>query len=230
MTTPEVKKIYSTDQKLYVGMTQDEAYKQEDANVIKLFNYADINKDKVIDEKEMLRYNGPIIVENKETDKERIVGAFNSALIGGSISLNVIQDNTREYYPGLTVEQTKDENDYVERFREIDNAPCDGVLSENEIKDTLLKKKNQLSDKLKKIKRTDNIISAGFGVVGTVVAGMMIVPAAATIAGGIALTTLAGGAIYGLARGTLAFFDSWDRHELKGEIQEIDNALTDNEK
>lgn len=52
-------KMYSKDGKLWVNMTQREAYK--DDKLLELFTFADANGDKVLDKDEISRYNGPTI-------------------------------------------------------------------------------------------------------------------------------------------------------------------------
>lgn len=98
-------RVYSDDGKLWVGMTQKDAY--QDEKLLELFTFADVNKDRVLDESEILRHNGP------------------------SIHIN----NQGDFYPGLKLENVSQR--FQETFREIDATPRDGIIQENEIKDYL---------------------------------------------------------------------------------------------
>lgn len=102
-------KEYSKDGKLWVGMTQKDAYLDDELS--KLFSYADVNKDRVLDKDEIARYNGPTLVTS---DKGT-------------------------YYPGLLLEQVP--QGLQEAFKEIDSAPRDGIIQENEIQEYADKKK-----------------------------------------------------------------------------------------
>lgn len=123
-------RIYSNDGKLWAGMTQKDAYNDE--NLLKVFTFADKNGDRVLDEKEIIRYNGPILIEDVTTKEGRFLG-YHSGIFGGVISGNITMTDEVEYYPGLTIEEMSHEHS-IETFRKIDSAPTDGVIQENEVK------------------------------------------------------------------------------------------------
>lgn len=102
-------KEYSKDGKLWVGMTQKDAYLDDELS--KLFLDADVNIDRVLDEDEIARYNGPTLVTSEKGT----------------------------YYPGLQLEQVP--QCLQEAFKEIDSAPRDGVIQENEIQEYVQKRK-----------------------------------------------------------------------------------------
>ena len=106
-------KEYSKDGKLWVGMTQKDAYLDDELS--KLFYSADVNKDRALDKDEIARYNGPTLVTS---DKGT-------------------------YYPGLQLEQVP--QGLQEAFKEIDSAPRDGVIQENEIQEYVQKRKKSAS-------------------------------------------------------------------------------------
>ena len=112
-------KEYSKDGKLWVGMTQKEAYLDDELS--KLFSHVDVNNDRVLDKDEIARYNGPTLVT---CDKGT-------------------------YYPGLQLENVSPESQEV--FREIDSAPRDGILQENELQ--------EYGDKLKKSESKGKLLS-----------------------------------------------------------------------
>jgi hypothetical protein len=129
-TTPSVS---SSDGKFYSGMTQQEAY--ADKELLDLFTFADKNGDKVIDEKEIIRYDGPILLENIETNTGRFIGSYNGYSgpysSSGNTSGSIISRNEVEYYPGLKIEEM-DERASIHTFRNLDyNA--DGELVKEEI-------------------------------------------------------------------------------------------------
>lgn len=106
-------KEYSKDGKLWVGMTQKDAYLDDELS--KLFSSADVNKDRVLDKDEIARYSGPTLVTS---DKGT-------------------------YYPGLQLEKVP--QGLQEAFKEIDSAPRDGVIQENEIQEYVEKRKKSAS-------------------------------------------------------------------------------------
>lgn len=108
-------KVYTNDGKLWSGMTQKEAY--QDDKLLELFNFANVNKDKVLDENEISRYNGPTIHIN----------------------------NRGDFYPGLKLENIHQSS--LETFREIDAAPRDGVIQKNEIDDYVYNYKKDSKEK-----------------------------------------------------------------------------------
>lgn len=62
MSINEVNKVYSNDGKIYVGMQVREA--GQDKELLACFNFADKDGNGEISEKEMVRYNGPLVKSN----------------------------------------------------------------------------------------------------------------------------------------------------------------------
>lgn len=91
----------------------------KDESLLSVFTSADKNGDKVLDACEIQRYNGP----------------------------RVMSDGI-EYYPGLTLEEVNGEN-RIKTFRDIDNAPSDGVIQEDEITAYKYDKEKEAYDKQK---------------------------------------------------------------------------------
>ena len=120
----EVTRVYSVDNKIWVGMkTQDANTTEED---MKLFNFADQDGNGEISESELDRYNGPLLVENFPEKTGRIIGH------AGPFGMNglIIMDNEVDYYPGLKLEQVDKTGRVV--YNQIDTNH-DSVLSAEEM-------------------------------------------------------------------------------------------------
>ena len=110
-------RIFSSDKKIYSGMTVREGGKSEE--LYKAFSFADKDKDTIISEKEIQRYDGPIVKFTKDALDEKTVGNCNMDIKGevdgivfdhslkangnGSIDLKTTAEY--ELYPGLTIEE-----------------------------------------------------------------------------------------------------------------------------
>lgn len=129
MTLPVNNPVVTSDGKFKVGMTQQEAY--ADKELLHLFTFADHNGNKVIDEYEIARYDGPILLENLETKSGRFIGAYAGWGGAGKVSGEIISAKEVEYYPGLKVEHLN-ERASVHTFREID-TDANGELSKEEL-------------------------------------------------------------------------------------------------
>ena len=105
-------------QPIRVGMTAKEAY-FKDKKTYELFNFADKNPDKVIDEAEMRRFNGPLlVVEKDDRTKQRFIG-YQYGFGGGPIDGNIITSKEFEFYPGMKYEEV-DDPDFDLAFRDLD--------------------------------------------------------------------------------------------------------------
>lgn len=122
------RKEYSKDKKLWVGMTTKDAAKSTE--LMKIFDFADYDRNGTIDKNEMQRYNGPIIVQNIETSDTRVVGRYSNYPREGSFEGILIKDNEVDYFPGLTVEHVDEKG--RKDFTLIDKDH-NGVLSEEEV-------------------------------------------------------------------------------------------------
>ena len=107
MTRVEMSKPVVVPKEIHVGTEQKDVYK--DTKLLELFNYADKNGDKVIDESEMRRCKGPLLTVEKN-------------------------NKTLEMYPGLRADDIKSEDsEFILAYRDLDCLPTDGVLSKDEI-------------------------------------------------------------------------------------------------
>lgn len=133
-TTPQ--RIYSTDHKLWVGMTRRDAYNSDELRT--LFKSADVDGDGVLDQKNINYYDGPIFRE-KLTVKVGDASGLGYGITSegsGAVTLNsetVTRKDYADYYPGLKLEDL-DEKHSVETFRKLDVAPTDGVITKDELK------------------------------------------------------------------------------------------------
>ncbi len=125
----DVNKVTTADGKFHVGMTQQEVYANKE--LLHLFTFADHNGNKVIDEYEIERYDGPILVENIENRSGRFIGAYAGFLSAGNVAGDIISSKEVEYYPGLKVEEMS-ERASIHTFREIDEDTS-GDLSKEEL-------------------------------------------------------------------------------------------------
>lgn len=127
------QRVYSNDKQLWVGMNIKDAYQDEE--LTKIFIFADKNGDNTLDEAEITRYNSPILKSS-------------------------LGDET-EYYAGLKLEEVKSEG--KELFSYMDNAPRDGVLSDNELKAGV--------DEIKSIKNRHTTLVTGCAAAFTTIIG-----------------------------------------------------------
>lgn len=166
-----VQKVYSDDKKLYVGMKLREASKSE--ALMKIFDFADKDRNGEIDKSELYRYNGPLFVENIETSDTRVIGDYKGNVgifvSKGDFKGKLIKNNEIDYYPGLTIEKVNEKGRQV--FTQIDTNH-DGTLSKEEVQ-AVVKVKQKYDNAKKEI---DNIIksfkkrydiSLGIGLFGT---------------------------------------------------------------
>lgn len=162
----------TSDGKFYSGMTQQEAY--ADKELLDLFSFADKNTDKVIDDAEIERYNGPILLENIETKKGRFIGTYNGFsgyyYSSENVSGNIISTNEVEYYPGLTLDEL-DERASINTFRNLDYN-IDGKLSKEEIENYKdFAKYTQEMNKFEKQKNNPIYTTFCGGMLGTFISG-----------------------------------------------------------
>lgn len=151
---------------------------------MKLFTFADANGDKILDKDEILRYDGPTI--------------------------NVYCKG--DFYPGLELEKVSQHS--LETFKEIDTAPRDGVIQENEI--------NEYIDKDKKSSKKYGIIGGALGaLLGAAVGDCKANPFAfAGVARNVSKTLkygLAGAVIVGL----MGAYLGWHRLEPHTRVQNV---------
>ena len=130
----QAQKGYSDDGKLYLGMKANEA--NDDPATMQVFASADIDKDNVISEEEIARYNGPTIKINYperlgQIDGLKIVKSTRSRHIV-PFSENYTKDNVVSFYPGLKLDQVDKAGRVT--FSQIDKNK-DGVLSVDELKE-----------------------------------------------------------------------------------------------
>ena len=127
--TAKAEKVYSQDGMLYSGMTVRDAGKH--AENMKVFDYADIDKDGVISDEEFNRYNGPVLLENTADGQTK---AYPKGYTG---IFPKVSPEEVEYYPGLNIEQVNHRGRVT--FTKIDKNH-DGVLSMEEIQEGVLAK------------------------------------------------------------------------------------------
>ena len=184
--TNAVGKVYSTDQKLWVNMTREEAYKLGREN-LELFNFADKNDDQKLDTLEITRYNSPVVVENyEEASNSRIItnGRIDnrSLFVGNSIvnlGTTIITNTEEEFYAGLKLEQVSKKG--TEKFYAMD-LDNNGELSpeemeqaaeiKNRLTEALGKVKEQLVNNCKKSKCAGWLSGIGVGVGLTAIVGV----------------------------------------------------------
>ena len=126
----KAEKVYSDDGMLYSGMTVREAGKNSEN--MKVFDYADRDKDGVISDAEFNRYNGPVLVENTANGQTK---AYENGYAG---IFPQISPEEVEYYPGLNIEDVNDKGRVT--FTKLDKIKKDGVLSLEEIQKGVLSK------------------------------------------------------------------------------------------
>ena len=116
----------SLDGKIWVGMTVQQANKSP--QLMKIFNFANsINEeDNIITEDELSRYNGPLLVENFDSKKSRLIGKCGYRSMSGMI----IEQEEVDFYPGLQIERVNHKGQM--RFSQLD-INHDGKLSQKEM-------------------------------------------------------------------------------------------------
>lgn len=152
-----VAKVYSADKKLWLNMSREEAYKAGEEN-LKLFNYADKDGDKVISQKELNRYNSPVVIENyEEISNSRVVTQgkvkFNNLFVGeGKVSLTsqVITNKEEEFYAGLELKEVSAKGSEIFYAMDMNH---DGYLSQGEMK-IAAEIKTRLNKALKQIQES----------------------------------------------------------------------------
>lgn len=190
------QKVYSKDKKIFLGMTVKDASKSTE--LMKIFDFADVDKNGEIDKGELERYNGPIIVHNVETKEARVLGkyyGFHSGIFEGEI----IKKHEIDLYPGLTVEKVNDKGRIA--FTQIDTNH-DGKLSKEEITsatqdfqklEQTKQKMKQAYEKAHKATRIGAGITLGTSVAAGVVGGIVCAEVLAGIVmGGVAFIPAAG--------------------------------------
>jgi len=162
-TTAKPKdEVRSENGKIFLGMKVEEAMKSQEKMIV--FNFADIDGDGVISQKELDRYNAPILklvgedVAGKITANASVhVGMRNACLgVRGTYS----KFNSTEYYAGLTIRDVKPAG--RETFTDID-LNSDGVISKEEITTAkkIIDKKKEITEEVKKAKSKANKHSGG---------------------------------------------------------------------
>ena len=148
------EKVYSSDGKLWAGMTVEEGYKKN----YELFNFADKDGDEVLSEKEIQRYDGPILVVNREDKAYRFMGTYHGRTgfmmsHHGQVSGDIIADRECEFYPGLELGDVKDQ-EFNMVFSSLD-LDKDRKLSAEEMKKyyDYVARKEEYAAKQKEIKQ-----------------------------------------------------------------------------
>ncbi len=152
MTTPIQAKVYSNDGKLFTGMTLQDV--KGDDKALALFNFADRDGNAKISDDEMVRYNNPILVKNKETNEVRIIEKPSENTLD-------IQENEVDFYVGQKAENLEKEARKAFLSIDINN---DGQISKEELAEVikLEKKINELKQDFEK-KRDINDFMTGLG-------------------------------------------------------------------
>ena len=192
----QTQKVYSNDKKIFIGMTVKDASKSTE--LMKIFDFADADKNGEIDKGELERYNGPIIVHNVETKEARVLGRH-YGFFSGTFEGDIIKKHEIDLYPGLTVEKVNDKGRIA--FTQIDTNH-DGKLSKEEITTVAqeFKKLEQTKQKMKQVYektykacRTGAGITLGTGVAAGLVGGIACAEVlAGVVIGGIAFIPAAG--------------------------------------
>lgn len=169
--TAKAEKVYSNDGMLYSGMTVNEA--NSDPTKMQIFASADIDKDNVISEEEMARYNGPTIEINYperlgQIDGLKIVRTRTASNVV-PFSENYSKDNVVSFYPGLKLDKVDGAGRVT--FSQIDKDK-DGVLSVYELKEAeQFNKKTDESCKKITMRPKDIASTAVFGPLFGAIAG-----------------------------------------------------------
>ena len=166
----KAEKVYSDDGMLYSGMTVRDAGKNSEN--MKVFDYADRDKDGVISDAEFNRYNGPVLVENTANGQTK---AYENGYAG---IFPQISPEEVEYYPGLNIEDVNDKGRVT--FTKLDKIKKDGVLSLEEIQNAVSVKNNvdnakqQMKNEAKASKRGKSLFDIGYvlSCAGITVAGL----------------------------------------------------------
>lgn len=174
---PITAKVYSNDNKLWLKMTRDEAYSCG-KETLELFNYADKDGNLEISQKELNRYNSPVIIENYEkVENSRIVtngtvknpSLFVEEADYSSVSHTIISSE-EEFFAGLTLQEVSKEGTAI--FYAIDTdhdkvISADEITQASEIKTRISNAQQELENgikkKSKKWLRNSTLIGAGVG-------------------------------------------------------------------
>ena len=119
--TKSIQRIYSNDKKIWVGMKLTDANKSPDD--IRIFNFADKNRNGEISKEELDRYNGPILAEDISKNKGRMINYKSPKAIE-------LRKNEIDYYPGLKFEQVNQRGRVI--YGAIDSNH-ENILSKNEL-------------------------------------------------------------------------------------------------
>ncbi len=157
--TNTVGKVYSSDQKLWVGMSREDAYKLGEEN-LQLFNFADKNNDMQLDSLEITRYNSPVVVENyEEVSNSRIITngkvdtkSFFNSQSTVNLSTKIITNTEEEFYAGLKLEQVSKEGSEIFYAMDVDR---NGELSAEEM-EQVAEIKNKIGEALNNLKAQYN--------------------------------------------------------------------------
>lgn len=151
----DTARVYSNDQKLWTNMTREDAYRLGEEN-LQLFNFADKNNDKMLDDLEITRYNSPVIVENyEETNNSRIItnGRIDARCIfldsGLKLSTQIITSTEEEFYAGLKLEEVSKKGSEVFFAMDVDK---NGELSAEEM-EQVAEIKNKTKEALDAIRK-----------------------------------------------------------------------------
>ena len=212
--TNTVGKVYSNDQKLWAGMSREDAYKLGEEN-LQLFNFADKKNDMQLDSLEITRYNSPVVVENyEEVSNSRIITngkvdtkSFFNSQSAVNLSTKIIRNTEEEFYAGLKLENVSKKGSEIFYAMDVDR---NGELSAEEM-EQVAEIKNKIGEALNKLKAQCNksgkkVWGAFYGGIGAgAVAGAGIACALEGLVYGGALI-LGGltGAIAGVAIGLVA--------------------------
>jgi len=185
---PAQQRVYSNDKKIYLGMTVRDASKSTET--MKIFDFADIDKNGKIDKEELDRYNGPIVVQNIATKEARVFGTYKGYTGGGIFAGDIIKDNELVYYPGLTVEKIGDKGRVS--FTQIDTNH-DGKLSKEEV-NAIAKELKQLDNTKQKMIHAYEKALKATRIGGSIAFGAS---AAFGVAGGVACMEVLAGVVFG---------------------------------
>ena len=225
--TQQISNVTTTyDGKFHVGMTQKEVYANKE--LLHLFTFADHNGNKVIDEYEVERYNGPILLENVENKSGRFIGAYSGFMSSGMVAGEIISSKEVEYYPGLKVEQLS-ERASIHTFREID-VDTNGELSKEELENykDLIEHNQKLSDFDQDTKNKKDNIAIGLGA-----GGLLATCVTAIVLDVVAAPLVIGGALtYGAVKLTQHFVDKArgeKRQAIVDEFEQTQASKTDSQ-